>query len=769
MKKGMRYILITLAGILAILLLIALCYLMPFFKEIMSLKTRAEQVIRAGSRQDFTQSQTSVVYDCNNEILMTYSGAKDLYYVEAKDIPQILKDAFIVIEDREFYSHKGVDVKAIIRAAVANYRADDIVQGASTITQQLARNIYLNQDVNWERKILEAFMALELEKKYSKEDILEFYLNNIYFGNGYYGVEAAANGYFGKSVSQLSIGECIFLAAIPNNPSRYDPISHEENTVERSRMILRRLYDDGKIGDLDYLLLSGDEDNPFAPNFNKNPLKQEMNQSTADAYIYTYVTYCAVRYLMEQNGFVFKNDFASEEELNNYDETYDVWYAYYQQKLYSEGYHIYTSIDRTAQKQLQAAVDRVISENDENLQAAAMTIDNETGDVIAVVGGKTESAEGYGFNRAYQSYRQPGSAVKPLNVYAPYLCMGHSTEEKVYDIYDVNGPKNAGGAYVGEMTLREALLKSKNTIAWQIYRFITPQAGCEYLMRMGFKRVYMDKKYMSGALGGFTYGVSTEEMTAAFRTICNNGIYNTPTCIRGIYLQETENVVENKEDIRVYTENASQLLTSMLQDVIEEGTGKSARLMSHIAAGKTGTTNDNKDMWFVGYTAYYTTGVWVGYDLPQEISMKNGNLACIIWRDYMEQLHLTLNPVFFTDGNFISPETNTRLTELMEMPYELQEGEPDFENLWDNDLVAEIFEEENANIPGDGDAPLGGDTDSDAAFTGDEDAKTHGDEDAPLAQDKDGDVQGDKDAPLGGDTDSEVKGGDEDADISLLE
>lgn len=747
MKKGVRYILITLAGILAIILLVAVCYLAPVFKDIMELKNQAEQVVRSGSRQDFTQSKTSVVYDCNNEILMTYSGAKDLYYVEAEDIPQILKDAFIVMEDRQFYSHKGVDVKAVIRAAVANYQADDIVQGASTITQQLARNIYLNQDVNWERKILEAFMAMEMEKKYTKEEILEFYLNNIYFGNGYYGVEAAANGYFGKSVTGLTVGECIFLAAIPNNPSRYDPISHEENTVERARLILRKLYEDDKIGDLDYLLLSGEEENPFAPAFEKSVYRQEMNQSTADSYIYTYVTYCAVRYLMEQNGFVFKNDFASQEELDEYDTSYDTWYAYYQQKLYSDGYHIYTSINPAAQKQLQATVDRVIQENDENLQAAAVTIDNETGDVIAIVGGRTESVQGYGFNRAFQSYRQPGSAVKPLNVFAPYLCMGHSPDEKVYDVYDVNGPKNAGGAYAGEITLREALLKSKNTVAWQIYRFVTPQAGSEYLMRMGFKRIYMDKNYMSGALGGFTYGVSAEEMTAGFRTICNDGIYNTPTCIRGIYTQETENVAENKEDIRVYTKNASRLLTSMLQDVIEEGTGKSAKLTSHIAAGKTGTTNENKDMWFVGYTVYYTTGVWVGYDLPKEISMENGNLACTIWRDYMEQLHLTLSPALFTQGNYVFPETNTRLTELMKIPYEPEEGEPDFENLWDNDLTAEVPEEESASLQGDENAPLAEDTDGTA----------QGDGNAPLGGDADGDITGgDEDAPLGGDADADI-------------
>ena len=733
MKKGIRYVLITLAGIILVVLVVMIGSLMPIFNKVYALKQRAEEIVRNTSTEDFMQSRTSIVYDCNDNVLMTYSGEKDIYYVTIDRIPKMLQDAFVVMEDRDYYSHNGVDYKAVIRAAIANYNADEIVQGASTITQQLARNIYLNQDVNWDRKIMEMFISFELEKRYSKDELLEFYLNNIYFGNGYYGVEAAVRGYLGKSVEELTTGECIFIAAIPNNPSKYDPVVHEENTVERARLITGKLHENGYLSDLDYLLFAGTEDNPFVYNFKKDMLKREMNQSTADSYIYTYVTYCAVRYLMEKNGFQFKNEFAEDEELELYDEGYDAWYSYYLQELYSGGYRIYTSLDPDIQQMLQSNVDRVISENDSELQAAAVTIDNETGKVVAVVGGRTELTVGYGINRAYQSFRQPGSAIKPLNVYGPYLCMGHSVDEKVYDVYDENGPKNAEGVYGGEITLREALYRSKNTIAWQIYRYITPQTGCNYLLCMGFKKIYPDTKYMAGALGGFTYGVSAEEMTAGFHAIYNDGYYNPPTCIRAMYREgEVYNEYEAGSKY-VYTENAARQLTSMLKSVIEEGTGKGAKLSLQECAGKTGTTNGNKDMWFVGYTGYYTTGVWVGYDTPQTISTENGNIACRIWHDYMEQLHTGYRPKQFTKPDYIFPEVNTELTDLAGVPYETKEGEIDFELLWDNDINIDI---------------IGGDEDS-TLPSGDEDSKIHG---------------GDEDSTLpGGDEDIIIPGGDEDA------
>lgn len=777
MKKYVKYMIITLVGIFVIAVLVLGCCLWPTVRHVLTLRQEAVDIVKAGSREDFTTIRTSIVYDCNKEVLMTYSGEKDLYYVRSEDIPEVLKEAFIIMEDRDFYNHRGVDVKAVVRAALANYSANDVVQGASTITQQLARNIYLNQDVNWDRKIREAFMAVELEKKYSKEDILEFYLNNIYFGNGYYGIGAAAHGYLEKEVSQLTMGECIFLASIPNNPSRYDPINHEENTVGRARRILKNLYDAGKVSDLDYLLLSGDEENPFVKNFNAGSGRRELNRTTGDSYVYTYVTYCAVRYLMEQNGFIFCNDFNSEEERELYDEGYEAWYNYFQQGLFTNGYRIYTSIDPAAQKMLQDTVDLVIAENDPGyednpLQAAAVSIDNESGKVVAVVGGRNEETFGYGFNRAYQSYRQPGSSIKPLNVYGPYMAMGHSTEEIVYDIYNSNGPRNAGGAYAGAIRLREALQYSKNTIAWQIYQYLTPQKGSEYLLRMGFKRIYMDKKYMAGALGGFTYGVSTEEMTAGFHAIYNDGVYNAPTCIEMMYQDGTEPESYETEKIFVYPENASRLLTSMLRSVVEEGTGKKARLTLQAAAGKTGTTNQNKDMWFIGYTPYYTTGVWVGFDMPREISMDNGNLAVTIWHDYMESIHVGKIPVPFREGKYVEPQENEELDSQKYLLYEQQEGEIDLDLLWENDYDAILIADELGQTftGNDEDAAITGGDENAGNVHGDEDAVgARGDEDAVVTGgDEDaGNVRGDEDAAFsGGDADANITGGDEDAVIT---
>lgn len=657
LKKKLKAVLVV-TGILFMAAAMCLLCAWPVIEDIIKLKKEADEYVMSSTPETFSKNQASFVYDSEGSLLFSYNGGKDMQYVEMSEIPQVLADAFVVMEDRRFYEHRGVDYKAIIRSFVENYKADSIVQGASTITQQLARNIFLNQDVNYSRKIEEIFIAYGLEKKYDKNQIMEYYLNNIYFGNGFYGVQSAAWGYFGKNVSELSTGECILLAAIPNNPSKYELFDNEEAAVERARIILKEMYNQNKISELDYIIYSTGEGNTFVTSNVMEKMKELSTMTTAKGYVYTYITNCAVKYIMKANGFVFENDFASESERMIYEENYDYWYSVFQQRLFTGGYSIYTSIDMDAQNKLQEVMDEKLSVLDKEdgtmLQGGAVCIDNETGLVVAAVGGRTEECLGYGFNRAYQSYRQPGSAIKPLNVYTPYFCAGHSPFDIVEDVYTPSGPRNAGNSYAGEITLEEAIKYSKNTVAWNIYKELGPLSCMNFLIRLGFKNVYMDMNLQAGALGGFTYGVSPEEMAGGYAAIYNDGIYRVPTCIEGIYSQDGILInIDYDYSVSVYTQNASRIMTMMLKKVVEEGTGKSAGLSVQPCAGKTGTTNNNRDSWFVGYTPYYTTSVWSGYDIPETINLSGGNISSIIWHDFMEYMHLGLKIIDFAEPEYI--------------------------------------------------------------------------------------------------------------------
>lgn len=629
---------------------VAYYYAGGYAAKVSAMKTEAVSMVSHSSKDTFRKSQTSIAYDINGKTLSVLKGEKDVYYIEYEDIPIYVKQAIISTEDKRFYKHNGIDYRGIMRAVVAMIQDGEVTQGGSTITQQLARTVFLSNERTWERKIEEMYIAVELEKKYSKEEILEFYLNNVYFANGYYGIEAAAQGYFGTDVSHLSLSQMIYLCAIPNNPTLYNPLTHADKTQARRDRILKSMLEDQVISESSYQTAVAEQIKTTEP--------EEIKNNYAETYTY----YCATRALMELEGFEFQTVFSDDEEKTAYDREYQSLYDTCNKKLFTGGYRIYTSLDLDAQSQLQASVDEVLAgfgeKSDEGiyeLQGAAVCIDNTTGMVRAIIGGRSQDdVEGYTLNRAFQSFRQPGSAIKPLIVYTPALERGYTPDTTVVDEPIADGPVNGDGTYSGSMSLRQAVARSKNTIAWKIFEELTPEVGISYLEAMGFSNLDANDKRLPASIGGFTNGVSPLEMAKGYATIKNDGGYRNPTCIMKITDADGEVIYQADQTASViYKENACRQMTDMLQTVITSGTGRGYSLGKMPCAGKTGTTNDNKDGWFVGYTPYYTTSVWVGYDIPKEVpGLGGGTYPGKIWHSFMSWLHDGLEPV-----DFIHPMT----------------------------------------------------------------------------------------------------------------
>lgn len=641
-KKKSKLKFIIIAAVLGVLAIVALVYL----GSVLKLKKEAQSLVDGVTEETFRSTQASAVYDINKKEFTSFKGIKELYYISDEQIPQILKQTFIAIEDKDFYNHSGIDIWAILRASFTNITESEIKQGASTITQQLAKNMFLTQDVTWERKIKEMFVAFELEKNFTKEQILEFYINNIYFANGYYGIEAASQGYFGKSVSDLTISQMALLAGIPRRPYDYDPIAHYDKAIERRNLVLKQMYADGIISNLEYFEA-----------FNE---KIEINGKKGYTYNYieTYAMYCATQALMEANGFNFKYSFADDAEKEEYDALYSYTYAEYQKSLFTGGYRIYTAIDLEKQEILQDTIDKNTQSftdvNDEGIykfQAAGVCIDNASGLVTAIVGGRHQEYEGYTLNRAYQSFRQPGSAIKPILDYAPYMERGHNPDEKIDDSVMLDGPTNNQNIYHGIISLTEALGYSSNVCAWKILQDITPAYGMEFLHKMNFKKIYMDDNLQAVSIGGFTYGVSPVEMASAYATLENDGIYRNPTCISKI-TDSAGNVImdytENKTE--VYTPIAARKVTKMMETCVNSGMLGKAKLEDAIVAAKSGTTNDCKDGWFCGYSKYYTTAIWMGCDMPEVVPTLSGSTYPLdAWSEYMTIIHKGLELREFPD------------------------------------------------------------------------------------------------------------------------
>ncbi len=645
-RRGLRVLGFLFLFFLLAVLTVGLWFYAKYGRTILSYYHKAKEIMREASEEDFKRSRTSIIYATDGTVIKTLQSGKEVYYLPYGDIPEEVVTAMIVTEDKKFFSHEGVDYMANLRAAYSLVKhKGTIYQGGSTITQQLARNIYLTNEQSYARKITEIFLAAELEKRYNKTEILEFYLNNIYFANGFYGIQAAAHGYFSKGVAELSLSELMFLCAIPNNPTLYDPYEHFEDTLARRDSVMEQMYHDGKLSKADY-------DAARAEEIVLCPQEEPYND-----YVETFAIFCAVRALMEENGFPFCYSFTEDSEKDTYLEYYEESYAYWQKQLYVGGYRVYTSIDLEKQALLLETVQNQLAEFDEKteagiymLQGAATCVENETGRVVAIVGGRGETEYGYSLNRAYQSFRQPGSSIKPLVVYTPWLERGYFPDTIVVDEKFAGGPRNANGVYSGKITLRRAVEVSKNTVAWKLFEELTPRVGLSYVTDMQFRNIVPSDYVPAASLGGLTYGVCTLEMAGAYCTLANDGLYRNPTCIVKITTTDGDVIVgTERETTRIYEENAVRMMTDILQGVMTNGTGVKLQLKNSVSAGKTGTTNDIKDGWFVGYTPYYTTAVWVGYDMPKALDNLAGNTyPGYIWQTFMEKLHEELPRRDFT-------------------------------------------------------------------------------------------------------------------------
>lgn len=670
---------IIIALLLAIVVIGGVLIYMKYGKKLIAMESDAKKIVSKSTMETFRQNETSIIYDANGNIMSKLKGEKDVYYIKYSDIPQVAVDAITSIEDKNFFKHKGYDLKAIIRAGFAYIKNKGVItQGGSTITQQLARNIFLSFEESWQRKAREIFIAIELEKKYTKKEIMEFYLNNIYFANGYYGIQSASLGYFGKGVNSLSLSQITFLLSIPNSPTRYNPYENIEGTLARRDRILDQMVLDGKITEAQASKAKSEEIKLKAPKVEKS------------SYALTFALDRAVKALMKSEGFNFRYSFNSDEERKAYNENYSEVYSSCQTRLYSGGYRIYTSIDPEKQKLLQDTVDSGLSVSSEksksgiySLQGAAVTIDNSSGRVVAIVGGRSQKLKGSTLNRAYQSFRQPGSTIKPLIVYTPAFEQGYTPESMVKDEKIEGGPANADGVFSGNMTVLDALAKSKNTVAWKLFTEISPAIGIGKLLDMGFSAIADTDYYPSAALGGFTKGVNAVEMASAYAAIENGGEFREPTCIMKMTDSSGNDIVadgfyQKGTSKYIYDENACKMMITCMEAVMTKGTGVGGKLATMPCAGKTGTTNDSKDLWFVGFTKYYTTSVWVGYDIPRSLAGLAYTATPLgIWKTYMDSINNGLPVAKLDDYKITVAPTKEDTEETDEETKEEQQEEED--------------------------------------------------------------------------------------------
>jgi penicillin-binding protein 1A len=549
---------------------------------------------------------SSQVFDAHGRLITTLHSDQNRLPIDINKVPQNLQNAFIAAEDNRFYQHIGIDPIGIVRALFTNLTNRGIAQGGSTITQQLAKNAFLSQEQTMKRKIQEAMLALEIEQKYSKKEILEMYMNQIYFGQGAYGIQTAAKTYFNKDVSELTLTQCALLAGLPKSPNYYSPFNNLNEAKQRTNVVLDQMVKYGYIS-----ASEAEQAKNQDLDLSKNHQAQESDENAS---------------------FI---DYVSQQVAQKYGDD----------ALYKEGLKIYTTLDvdkqHAAVQALHNLPDNYTDENDlTQPQGAIVSIDPKTGYILAMVGGRGQDS----FNRASQAVRQPGSAFKPF-VYLTALQHDMTPDTTMEDkpvTYGSWSPRNASGSYRGSMPLSVALANSVNTIAVQLADRVGPSNIIANAKKMGITTLDNKDDNLAMALGGLTRGVTPLEMASAYGTFANKGVHVKPTAIikildRNGNVLEDESTLEKEENkTRVMSEKEAYEMTVMLEGVIDYGTGTAASL-GRPAAGKTGTTDDNKDAWFVGYTPDIVTAVWIGDDTGSHSlgEVYGGTIPAEIWKDYM--------------------------------------------------------------------------------------------------------------------------------------
>ncbi|MGD8400347.1 MAG: PBP1A family penicillin-binding protein [Bacillota bacterium] len=543
--------------------------------------------------------QATIFYDVNKKELskIYVENRVDIPY---EQIPEIMKKAIIDVEDERFFEHPGVDLKSIARAIVVDILKRDIKQGASTITQQLARNVLLTHQKTIDRKVKEIFLAINLERRYTKEEILQRYLNQIYLGHGTYGIQAAAKLYFGKEVAKLDIDQIALLAGLPQSPNYYSPYEHADLALKRRNIVLGKMLRHGTITQEQYNRYSAKPLNPV-------PLSATRRKA---AYFISYVI----------------------QKLHN---------VVNEEALYTGGYKIYTTIDNKAQDAAEAAIASLTggvpdAQGVLQPQVALVAIDPKTGYIKALVGGRDFGNTQ--LNRAINAYRQPGSTIKPFVYTAAIDSRRYTTNSTVVDeeiiFSSATGewnPKNYDNIFRGPISLRQALENSVNTIAVKLVDDLGPSKIVEYARKMGIKNLVThghanDLNLSALALGGLTRGVSPIEITAAYSPLANQGIKVEPFGI--ISVQDSYGNVlfeQHPHKSIAISADTAYIVTDMMRGVIMRGTGRSA-MIDRPAAGKTGTTSDNTNAWFIGYTPDLLACVWIGND-SQRIPVKLGGVT----------------------------------------------------------------------------------------------------------------------------------------------